>query len=373
MDQCAESLRMHTYFGVLMAVVSPMLVQRTDRGDDLFMVLLDRHCNHVLDREALELLPQPTKKVPLKPLAEDDAKTHEPGPDDLWQESWYFDFADPKQGIGGYVRLGVDPGKNRSWYTATICGPGRSTIAIVDFGAPLPDENLNVHAAHFTAEQGCNDPMKSYRVAVSATKAEVYDDPSQLLQGASGKPVAASMNLVWETNGEPYAYRLATRYEIPCKVSGKLIIGDEVIDVSSCHGQRDHSWGSRDWWAMDWVWNAAHLDDGTHIHSLDLRIPQAPRMACGYVQGPHQVITEIDTCIVEETFEDNGLPATTPTSITTDDGATIKLDMQMMGHGPLRLTSDKGKVDMFPRAWGIVKTEDGRSGVGWMEWNRNTY
>lgn len=373
MEQCTESLRLHTYFGVLMAVVSPMLVQRTDRGDDLFMVLIDRHCNHVIDRNALALLPDPVKQVPLKPLAEDDSKTHEPGSDKLWQESWYFDFADPQQGIGGYVRLGVDPARKRSWYTATLCGPSRPTIAIVDFGAPLPDEKLTIHAENFTAEQGCLDPMKEYRVAMSAPKAEVYEDPSELLEGKPGKPITASMDLVWKTDGEPYAYRLATRYEIPCRVSGTLKIGDEVIEVSSCLGQRDHSWGSRDWWAMDWVWNATHLDDGTHIHSLDLRIPKAPRMACGYVQGPQQEITEIETCIVEETFEKNGLPVTTPTNIKLDGGQTIKLDMKMMGHGPLRLTSDEGKVDMFPRAWGTVKTEDGRTGVAWMEWNRNTY
>ena len=33
----------------MMAVVSSMLVERTERGDAMFMTMLARHCAHVLD------------------------------------------------------------------------------------------------------------------------------------------------------------------------------------------------------------------------------------------------------------------------------------------------------------------------------------
>jgi hypothetical protein len=35
------------------------------------------------------------------------------------------------------------------------------------------------------------------------------------------------------------------------------------------------------------------------------------------------------------------------------------------------LTAPDGRVSHFPRAWAVVTTDDGRSGVGWVEWNRN--
>ena len=60
-------------------------------------------------------------------------------------------------------------------------------------------------------------------------------------------------------------------------------------------GQRDHSWGVRDWWAMDWVWSALHLDDGTHIHGVDIRIPGAPPIGVGYLQQPGQPLVELQT------------------------------------------------------------------------------
>jgi hypothetical protein len=53
---CWEEYRRRTFYGVLMAVVAPMLVVRTARGDDMFMTALARHAQQVLDLEAEQLL-----------------------------------------------------------------------------------------------------------------------------------------------------------------------------------------------------------------------------------------------------------------------------------------------------------------------------
>ena len=42
-----------------------------------------------------------------------------------------------------------------------------------------------------------------------------------------------------------------------------------------------------------------------------------------------------------------------------------------MGHAPVLLTATDGRVSQFPRAWATVTTADGRTGVGWLEWNRS--
>ena len=46
-------MRRQSFFGVMMAIVSPMLVERTERGDQMFMAMLERHCQHVIDTDAL--------------------------------------------------------------------------------------------------------------------------------------------------------------------------------------------------------------------------------------------------------------------------------------------------------------------------------
>jgi len=50
-------VRRQSFFGVMMAIVSSMLVERTERGDRMFMTMLQRHCQHVLDTDALATLP----------------------------------------------------------------------------------------------------------------------------------------------------------------------------------------------------------------------------------------------------------------------------------------------------------------------------
>jgi len=50
-------------------------------------------------------------------------------------------------------------------------------------------------------------------------------------------------------------------------------------------------------------------------------------------------------------------------------GVTATIDVR--GHAPVLLTSSDGRLSRFPRAWVTVSTADGRTGVGWVEWNRN--
>ena len=55
-DTCWTDYRRGTFAGLLMAVAASMLVERTDRGDQMFMTMASRHAAHVLDLEAIDLL-----------------------------------------------------------------------------------------------------------------------------------------------------------------------------------------------------------------------------------------------------------------------------------------------------------------------------
>ncbi|MDT5149640.1 MAG: hypothetical protein QOI01_1373, partial [Mycobacterium sp.] len=103
MDDVLEGVRHQSFFGVVMSIVSPMLVERTERGDQMFVTMIARHCEHVLDTDALAVLPAPSTPEPLQPYADDEG-TPEPPDEVLWNESWYFVFADAGQDVGGWVR-----------------------------------------------------------------------------------------------------------------------------------------------------------------------------------------------------------------------------------------------------------------------------
>lgn len=55
-DQCWEDYRRGTFAGLLMAVGASMMVERTERGDEMFLTMASRHSHHILDLDAAELI-----------------------------------------------------------------------------------------------------------------------------------------------------------------------------------------------------------------------------------------------------------------------------------------------------------------------------
>ncbi len=365
-EECWSGYRCQSFLGILMTVAPAMLVERTDRGDAMFMACMARYAQQVLDLDALELLPAPGSGRPpaLRPKAEDEGR-HSAGAEELWNESWYFDAISDDGTLGMYTRLGLYPNLGVAWVTAFVCGPGRPTVAVIDFAAQLPDgDALEITTAAFTAEHLCRAALESFAVRLRGTGAE-HEDAAAVLRAEPGRPVAVGFDLEWTTQGAPYAYRVATRYEIPCRVAGTIEIGEERIAFSG-KGQRDHSWGTRDWWAAEWMWSAGHLDDGTRFHGVEFRLPDAPAIGVGYLQPPEDGVVELDRVSAEELVGTDGLI----TEARIEYGE-LALEIEPTAFGPLLLLATDGRRSEFPRAMCRVRAADGRAGAAWVEWNRN--
>lgn len=55
-DACWRDYRLGTFAGFSVTVIAAMIVQRTERGDEMFMTMARRHSRHALDHDALTLL-----------------------------------------------------------------------------------------------------------------------------------------------------------------------------------------------------------------------------------------------------------------------------------------------------------------------------
>jgi len=55
-ERCWADHRRGTWAGLIMAVAASMLVERTDRGDEMFLAMAHRHARHALDLDAPALL-----------------------------------------------------------------------------------------------------------------------------------------------------------------------------------------------------------------------------------------------------------------------------------------------------------------------------
>lgn len=372
-DTCWREYRRQVFHGIVMAVAASMLVQRTDRGDDMFMAVIARHCQQAIDLDSVALLPQAdAADGTLEPLRPDPADEghHEPDADPLWNESWYMDFTTTDDGIAGYTRIGLYPNRDEAWITLALVRAGAPSAMLVDLHVPLPAPGtLAVRGGDtdLSADHVCDAALQRFTVTCEGTGSS-YADPGAILRGEAGEPVPVAMDLTWETDGEPYAYRMLTRYEIPCRVRGTVRVGDERFEVDG-RGQRDHSWGARDWWAADWCWNAGALEDGTRFHSVEARLPSLPRMGMGYLQGTGgQPMTDLRTVVVDEQVAPDGLVTSARLQLSPPD---LDLSLESLAHGPLLLVADDGRVAHFPRSLFRVDAGDGRTGLAWMEFNRN--
>jgi hypothetical protein len=303
---------------------------------------------------------------PLRPGPADEG-THPPGPEPLWNESWYFDGISDDGSLGVYVRTGRVPNQDHCLFSAFVAGPGRPTVMLAHTSAPLPpagDPAQAIHADGLDAQQHCEDPLRRFRVAVAGT-GQSFDDPAGILRGEQGGDVQIGLELTFDTAGIPYLWRRSTRYEIPCRVTGTVRVGGEEIAFAG-PGQRDHSWGARDWWASDWMWSALHLDDGTHTHAVG--VPQVPKFAVGYVQRDGRIAEVTSVATTEEVAADGLVSRAT---IASGPDPELELTVLPLAYGPVLLVAPDGRVSHFVRAMCRIEAGDGRRGLGWVEWNRN--
>lgn len=301
-------------------------------------------------------------------LEQADELPHEPGEERLWGESWYFDFANREGTLGGYVRLGLYPNLGVAWYWACLVGEGRPLVTVIDHEVPLPTApSLEVRAEGLWADHTVETPFEHMTLGCEAFAVAV-DDPKEVYGGLRGERVPFGLDLEWETDGAGvYPWPATTRYEVSCTVHGEILVGDETIAFDGV-GQRDHSWGVRDWWTVGWVWTAGWMDDGTRFHTTRVRIPGLEEFAPGYTMAPGGPVQQIDVCTAEEELDPDGFP----TSARLRCGE-LDLAVEPVAFSPVNLVDDDGtgpKVARFPRALCRFESRDGRRGVGWTEWNQ---
>lgn len=296
-----------------------------------------------------------------------DEGRHAPGEEELWGESWYHDFAAEDGSYGGYLRLGLYPNHGVAWYWVHLVRAGQPLVVIRDHEVPCPTSMRGPVQAASGRVKGSwapVQPLRAYRITTEGTGVALKN-PADAFHGEQGNEVSVSVDLTWEAAAPCFAYGATTRFEQSAWVTGEVTIGDERIDVH-CPGQRDHSWGVRDWWLFPWVWCSGRLDDGTWWHTVRSVNPGPDAFQTGYIvdagADEWREVTSID---VDYELDTEQLP--TSVDLTVGD---LELHLTPELHAPVLLASKDGtKTSRFPRSMSAVTTPDGRTGHCWLEFN----
>ena len=269
---------------------------------------------------------------------------HPPGPQALWSESWYFDFAASDGTAGGFVRVGSYPRLGRSWWWAYVVG--RAGPAPVVAGEQLERP--------VGAGPGAPFDLEDTRLACHVERVEGAGR-WRLVASAAG----FALDVDWRAAAGPHHYRRGDRYEQAGWARGSVTVGCTTQPVDG-PGQRDHSWGVRDWWRFGWTWCAGWLSDGERFQAtrLDARGRVDPD---GYLLSPAGRLRPVRAVEV-------GTPASDEASIELRlDGRSLLLDD--VATATLDLVAPDGRLSRLARSMTVVRRSDGRRGVGWRERN----
>jgi hypothetical protein len=217
---------------------------------------------------------------------------HAPDSDPLWQESCFFVWHDPKAGIAGVHRLGLQVGRN----SAVSC-----CLIMTDEGTHYRYNELNESLTH--GGVGANMmaagpqsvamgtvPVISFNSKEVQLKISVQDLHT-LTQALEGDDGGYQETLLASNHAEGFA-----------RFAGEVTIDGRSYKING-KGFRDHSWGPRDWNALlnfrtcigctgpDLAWSA-----------LVMHIKGKPVMTKGYVErnGKSVMARKIDlVCFLE--------------------------------------------------------------------------
>jgi hypothetical protein len=178
------------------------------------------------------------------------------------------------------------------------------------------------------------------------------------------------LDFTFEGSHPPYAYGAnaagcptycaTNRIEQSGRAYGTLVIEGRSISFDTT-GHRDHSWGTRDWKAMqNYRWFQGQAGPDVAVHFWHLNALGQTRLL-GYVlkDGLMAEVTDLEFEIgFDEEFRQDSLTAT----VTDEAGRTTNLVAVFYAHGVLIPSAEITLNEAAARI-----TIDGKPGVGWLE------
>ena len=235
-------------------------------------------------------------------------KKHAPSEDPFWQESWYFNFADPQADIYGLTRIAWRPSKGRADGLLLASVGGRPALLYPAVGKSLSSGIVSINPPDSLQTGGlkfeCRAPMETWDLRLNTRKLEL-DLSFQAM---------TPMHLFPEVVTEDGKSAAASHYEQGGRVIGRIRHKGKTMAVNGW-GQRDHSWGPRHWSGVgSWTWISGQFPSGWAFNYWHLG-EGSPARTCGFI-GNGKQNTDL-VCGAVKTGKSKGLLLT-----LTPDGQT---------------------------------------------------
>lgn len=246
-------------------------------------------------------------------LTETDEYAHTADEESGWRESYYFNWVDLDTGISGFSTIGLLPNtKKREFVFALFHGNEREVYFQEPEGAFSDDFSESLTDGTLTYK--LIQPLKEWEIIYNGPKlkADIHW-PARFPVYDFGSGSGTSWAGHFEQSGAPY---------------GTIEFPDGKIVKIKGYGERDKSWGSRNWHIEGWFALHAQFDDV----SIGLRRDEVK----GEVHSSGGISTleghePIETVhVATETHPELGIPVGSKTRIIGTDGTEYNLRSKLI-------------------------------------------
>jgi len=177
-------------------------------------------------------------------LIERDELLHNPTEELKWRESYYFNWVDLDNKISGFSTIGIVPNEKKREFVFLLFLKDRNEIYYKEPVLLNYEENLDVML---------KDKRLSYKLIKPFKKWEIEYNSRKL-----------SLKVIFKTRFPTYNFGVNSsaswhqHFEASGIVKGYLTLKDGLVIEFNGFGQRDKSWGYRDWHQFD-KWYAGHF------------------------------------------------------------------------------------------------------------------
>ncbi len=271
----------------------------------------------------------------------EDDYTHELGPESNFNESVYFNFFDPSQNRGGFVRIGNRANEGYAEMTVIVWNDDGS--ALFNYAKPEITHNDAWNAGGLNID--VQRPAELVRTLYQGDTVQLADPRQMSNPGKAFKEnphVDLEIDLAHEAVGPMYGHvgepgdgnEFARAHtEQHSRVHGHIRVGHDAPVAFSGWGLRDHSWGPRYWQATpSYRWITGNFGDDL---GMIIRTNGAGEGGGLFHEG--QDLVRITSATLHPEYEpDRNYHKSLTADLELEDGRKRQLTGTVMGYIPLR-------------------------------------
>ncbi|MHA1669073.1 MAG: DUF7065 domain-containing protein [Promethearchaeota archaeon] len=300
-----------------------------------------------------------------------------------WNESYYFVFFDKTNNIGGMSRIGLKPNKSEGMtffflFLADGSAAGyHQEIKLKEFS-----DNLRVGGIshNWQKDETWKYSFKGRMIFVAdpLNLPRIQDDPSFIL-----KSEKVLMDLTFKPSNDVYEY---SKYMTPesleigkksgdkhweqiGRVKGKINIGRVEYNVNSVLGQRDHTYGVRDWTGVgNWLYYVVWFNENLTINPAAI-VTDDGRVSIGgflFKDGKNIPLRSIN--IIKQEFDEQGIyPISSELQILDNLGEEHNLKAKVGPIIPVPFKDKEGNQSILIQSFGQFELDGIKGGYGSFE------